>query len=57
MVQLFTWAYQDWHSITIDKLREVVGPAGITEEDFKTITGEDFTTDTATTSEVKSDAS
>lgn len=45
MVQIFTWAYQDWHSITIDKLREVVGtPAGITEEDFKTITGEDFAT-------------
>lgn len=46
MVQLWTWAYQDWHSITIDKLREVVGPAGITEDDFKAITGEDFAAET-----------
>lgn len=40
MVQIYTWAYQDWKTITKETLATVVGlPDGITEAEFKTITG------------------
>lgn len=54
MVQIFTWAYQDWKTITKEKLATVVGlPDGITADDYKVITGDDYvapTTQATTTS-------
>ncbi|MCG0942907.1 XkdX family protein [Lactiplantibacillus plantarum] len=43
MVQIFTWAYQDWKTISKEKLATVVGlPGGITADDYKAITGEAY---------------
>ena len=43
MVQIFTWAYQDWKTITKEKLATIVGlPDGITADDYKVITGEAY---------------
>lgn len=43
MVQIFTWAYQDWKTISKETLATVVGsPNGITADDYKTITGEEY---------------
>jgi len=47
MFQIYTWAFQDWHTITANELRKDVDPAGqnrfcLTPEQFKEITGEDF---------------
>ena len=43
MVQIFTWAYQDWKTITKETLATVVGlPEGITTEDYKAITGDNY---------------
>lgn len=43
MVQIYTWAYQDWKTISKETLATVVGlPDGITASDYKTITGEDY---------------
>lgn len=43
MVQIYTWAYQDWKTITKETLATVVGlPDGITAEDYKAITGEAY---------------
>lgn len=43
MVQIFTWAYQDWKTISKEKLATVVGlPDGITADDYETITGETY---------------
>ena len=54
MVQIYTWAYQDWKSITKETLATVVGlPDGITADDYKAITGEAYvapTTQATTTS-------
>ena len=54
MVQIFTWAYQDWKTITKEQLATVVGlPDGITADDYKNITGDDYvapTTQATTTS-------
>lgn len=54
MVQIYTWAYQDWKTITKETLATVVGlPAGITADDYKAITGEAYvapTTQATTTS-------
>lgn len=47
MVQIYTWAYQDWKTITKETLATVVGlPDGITADDYKTITGDDYNTET-----------
>ena len=54
MVQIYTWAYQDWKTITKETLATIVGlPDGITADDYKNITGEAYvapTTQTTTTS-------
>ncbi|MCK3675857.1 XkdX family protein [Lactiplantibacillus plantarum] len=54
MVQIYTWAYQDWKTISKEKLATVVGlPNGITADDYKVITGEAYvapTTQVTTTS-------
>jgi len=54
MVQIYTWAYQDWKTISKEKLATIVGlPAGITADDYKAITGDDYvapTTEATTTS-------
>lgn len=54
MVQIYTWAYQDWKTITKETLATVVGlPDGITTDDYKAITGDDYvapTTQAPTTS-------
>jgi len=54
MVQIYTWAYQDWKTIIKEKLATVVGlPDGITADDYKAITGEAYvapTTQATTTS-------
>ncbi|WP_459520327.1 XkdX family protein [Lactiplantibacillus plantarum] len=43
MVQIYTWAYQDWKTISKETLATVVGlPDGITADDYKTITGEEY---------------
>lgn len=43
MVQIYTWAYQSWKTIDEDGLKKLVGMLnGITAEDYKTITGEDY---------------
>lgn len=43
MVQIYTWAYQDWKTITKETLATVVGlPDGITADDYKAITGEEY---------------
>ena len=43
MVQIYTWAYQDWKTITKETLATIVGlPDGITAEDYKAITGDDY---------------
>lgn len=43
MVQIFTWAYQDWKTISKETLTTVVGlPDGITADDYKNITGEAY---------------
>ncbi|MGY0229492.1 XkdX family protein [Levilactobacillus brevis] len=43
MVQIYTWAYQDWKTISKETLATVVGlPDGITADDYKTITGDDY---------------
>ena len=43
MVQIYTWAYQDWKTITKETLATVVGlPDGITADDYKAITGETY---------------
>jgi len=43
MVQIFTWAYQDWETISKETLATVVGlPNGITADDYKAITGEAY---------------
>lgn len=43
MVQIYTWAYQDWKTITKETLATVVGlPDGITADDYKAITGEAY---------------
>ncbi|WP_103851470.1 XkdX family protein [Lactiplantibacillus plantarum] len=43
MVQIFTWAYQDWKTISKETLATVVGlPDGITADDYKVITGETY---------------
>lgn len=48
MVQIYTWAYQDWKTITKETLATVVGlPDGITAEDYKAITGDDYVAPTA----------
>lgn len=50
MVQIYTWAYQDWKTIDEDGLKQLVGlPEGITADDFKTITGDDYTAPTVDT--------
>lgn len=47
MVQIYTWAYQDWKTITKETLATVVGlPDGITADDYKAITGDDYNTET-----------
>lgn len=51
MFQIYKWAFQDWHTITVDELRKVVDPQGqnqfcLTPEQFKEITGEDFVVST-----------
>ena len=49
MVQIYTWAYQDWKTITKETLATVVGlPDGITAEDYKAITGEAYVAPTKT---------
>ncbi|WP_195480291.1 XkdX family protein [Lactiplantibacillus plantarum] len=54
MVQIFTWAYQDWKTISRETLATVVGLTdGITADDYKAITGEAYvapTTQATTTS-------
>lgn len=48
MVQIYTWAYQDWKTITKETLATVVGlPDGITADDYKAITGEAYVAPTA----------
>ncbi|MFS8170895.1 MULTISPECIES: XkdX family protein [Lactobacillaceae] len=43
MEQIYTWAFQDWKTITKETLATVVGlPDGITAEDYKEITGEAY---------------
>lgn len=43
MIQIYTWAFQEWHTVTEDQLKAKVDvPFGITAEDFKTITGKDY---------------
>lgn len=43
MVQIYTWAYQDWKTISKETLATVVGlPDGITADDYKAITGEAY---------------
>lgn len=43
MIQIYTWAYQDWKTITKETLATVVGlPDGITADDYKVITGEAY---------------
>ncbi len=43
MVQIYTWAYQDWKTISKETLATVVGlPDGITADDYKVITGDDY---------------
>ncbi|KRN01221.1 hypothetical protein FD13_GL001360 [Levilactobacillus senmaizukei DSM 21775 = NBRC 103853] len=43
MVQIYTWAYQDWKTITKETLATIVGlPDGITADDYKNITGDDY---------------
>ncbi|WAE46366.1 XkdX family protein (plasmid) [Levilactobacillus brevis] len=43
MVQIYTWAYQDWKTIDKATLATVVGlPDGITADDYKAITGDDY---------------
>lgn len=43
MVQIYTWAYQDWKTIDKATLATIVGlPDGITAEDYKVITGEAY---------------
>ncbi|GAX07043.1 hypothetical protein IWT25_02391 [Secundilactobacillus pentosiphilus] len=43
MVQIYKWAYQDWKTIDEDGLKQLVGlPQGITADDYKTITGDDY---------------
>lgn len=50
MVQIYTWAYQDWKTITKETLATVVGlPDGITAEDYKAITGDDYVAPTKAT--------
>ncbi|WP_143463216.1 hypothetical protein [Levilactobacillus enshiensis] len=50
MVQLYTWAYNDWKTIDKDGLKKLVGMiGGITAADYKTITNEDYVADTAPT--------
>ena len=50
MVQIYTWAYQDWKTITKETLATVVGlPDGITADDYKTITGEAYVAPTTQT--------
>lgn len=47
MVQIYTWAYQDWKTITKETLATIVGlPEGITADEYKTITGDDYNTET-----------
>lgn len=42
MVQIYTWAFQSWHSIDKKGLQDLIGlPLGITTDDYKAITGED----------------
>lgn len=57
MVQIYTWAYQDWKTITKETLATIVGlPDGITADDYKNITGETYvipTTQTAPTTPVE----
>ncbi|GEO70551.1 hypothetical protein [Levilactobacillus acidifarinae] len=54
MVQIYTWAYQVWKTITLEKLRGQVGKIdGITEADFKSITGEDYESATTDVNEAK----
>ncbi|WP_369707234.1 XkdX family protein [Levilactobacillus brevis] len=49
MVQIYTWAFQDWKTITKETLATVVGlPDGITAEDYKVITGDDYVAPTKT---------
>ncbi|GAX04697.1 hypothetical protein IWT140_02359 [Secundilactobacillus pentosiphilus] len=54
MVRIYTWAYQDWKTITKETLATIVGlPDGITADDYKAITGEAYvapTTQATTTS-------
>lgn len=54
MVQIYTWAYQDWKTISKETLATVVGlPDGITADEYKAITGETYvspTTEATTTS-------
>lgn len=43
MLQIYTWAFQEWHTVSENQLEEKVGvPFGITAEDFKVITGKDY---------------
>jgi len=50
MVQIYTWAYQDWKTIIKEKLATVVGlPDGITADDYKAITGDDYVAPTTAT--------
>ncbi|WP_334427251.1 MULTISPECIES: XkdX family protein [unclassified Levilactobacillus] len=43
MVQIYTWAYQSWKTIDKDGLKRLVGLSnGITADDYKKITGEDY---------------
>lgn len=56
MVQIYTWAYQDWKTIDEDGLKQLVGlPQGITTDDYKTITGDDYTA--ASTNDTQTTAS
>lgn len=51
MVQIYTWAYQNWKTITKEQLATIVGlPDGITTDDYKTITGDDYVVASTTTS-------
>ncbi|WP_369957317.1 XkdX family protein [Levilactobacillus brevis] len=48
MVQIYTWAYQDWKTISKETLATVVGLSdGITADDYKAITGDDYVAPTA----------
>ncbi|AJA81588.1 XkdX family protein [Levilactobacillus brevis] len=48
MVQIYTWAYQDWKTISKETLATIVGlPDGITADDYKAITGEAYVAPTA----------